>query len=99
MVNEFTLCESLLIRRIKQGKGEIAMEFLTTKDVLERFQIPYHRLAYLFSSRRVPEVRKTSSGSRLYGEGDVERIRAALDDIGEATRRRCTQDHPGGQLG
>jgi DNA-binding transcriptional MerR regulator len=57
------------------------MEWLTTKDVLERFQIPYHRLAYLFSSRRVPEVRKCSSGSRLYCEGDVERIRTALENI------------------
>jgi DNA-binding transcriptional MerR regulator len=57
------------------------MEWLTTKDVLDRFQIPYHRLAYLFSSRRVPEVRKCSSGSRLYCEGDVERIRMALEGI------------------
>jgi len=71
------------------------MEFLTTKDVLERFQIPYHRLAYLFSSRRVPEVRKTSSGSRLYGEGDVERIRMALDDIDRKARTLSVRDVAG----
>lgn len=57
------------------------MELITTKDILQRFQIPYHRLAYLFSSRRVPDVRKSSSGGRLYTDRDVERIRAALEDI------------------
>ena len=77
---------------IKQGKSGIAMEFLTTKDVLERFQIPYHRLAYLFSSRRVPEVRKSSSGSRVYSERDVERIRMALDDIEKRARMQSAQD-------
>jgi DNA-binding transcriptional MerR regulator len=57
------------------------MELMTTKDILERFQIPYHRLAYLFASRRVPEVRRSSSGGRVYGEQDLERIRMALEDI------------------
>ncbi len=79
-------------------KGEDSeMEWLTTKDVLDRFQIPYHRLAYLFSSRRVPEVRKCSSGSRLYCEGDVERIRVALEDIEKATRKCPTPVSFGGQ--
>ena len=71
------------------------MEFLTTKDVLERFQIPYHRLAYLFSSRRVPEVRKTSSGSRLYSESDVDRIRMALEDIDQRARTQVAPDLAG----
>jgi DNA-binding transcriptional MerR regulator len=72
------------------------MEFLTTKDVLERFQIPYHRLAYLFTSRRVPEVRMSSSGSRVYSGGDVERIRVALEEIEKAVRKRCAGNSPGG---
>lgn len=57
------------------------MEITTTRDILERFRIPYHRLAYLFASRRVPEVKKSSSGGRLYTERDAERIRAALEEI------------------
>jgi DNA-binding transcriptional MerR regulator len=64
------------------------MDILTTKDVLERFQIPYHRLAYLFASRRLRQVKKSSSGGRLYTERDVERIRAALEDIERSKRSR-----------
>jgi DNA-binding transcriptional MerR regulator len=72
------------------------MAMLTTKDVLDRFQIPYHRLAYLFSSRRVPEVGKTSSGCRLYRERDVETIRMALEDI-KSRGTRLAQSSPEGR--
>ena len=52
--------------------------FFTTKDVCIQLRIPPYRLQYLFDTRKIPEVKKSTAGFRIYTEEDIKRIREAL---------------------
>ena len=51
---------------------------ITTRDVCIRLQIPRYRLQYLFDTRKIQDVERTSTGDRIYTEDDIKRIREAL---------------------
>ena len=57
---------------------------LTVSQVLRLLNIPKHRLTYLFDSRklRVEEFQTLPNGHKVFTEGDIERIKKALWEVG-----------------
>ncbi len=51
---------------------------LTSKDVCRELKIPFYKLQYLFDAGKVRDVQRTSSGKRIYTEGDIKVIREVL---------------------
>ncbi len=56
-------------------------KILTSKDVCQRLGIPFYKLQYLFDSGKIRDVDRTTTGHRLYTEGDIRRIQEALFGI------------------
>ncbi len=54
---------------------------LTSKDICRELNIPFCKLQYLFDTRKVRDVQRTSSGKRIYTEMDIKAIRAALCEV------------------
>ena len=54
---------------------------LTSKDVCRELRIPFYKLQYLFDTGKIQDVERTSSGKRVYTEGDIKVIREALFEV------------------
>ncbi len=54
---------------------------LTSKDICRELKIPFYRLQYLFDTGKIKDVERTSSGKRIYAEGDIKVIREALFEV------------------
>jgi len=56
-------------------------KILTSKDVCRELSIPFYKLQYLFDTGKIRDVERTSSGKRVYTDGDIKVIREALFDV------------------
>ncbi len=56
-------------------------KILTSKDVCRRLGIPFYKLQYLFDSKKVRDVSRTTTGDRIYTEEDIHQIRKALFEV------------------
>ncbi len=56
-------------------------KILTSKDVCRELKIPFYKLQYLFDTGKLREVKRTSSGRRIYTGGDIKIIKEALWEI------------------
>lgn len=54
---------------------------LTSKDVCMELKIPFYKLQYLFDTGKIQDVERTSSGKRVYNEGDIKEIKQALFEV------------------
>ena len=54
---------------------------ITSKDICRELKIPFYRLQYLFDTGKVRDVQRTSSGKRIYTEGDIKVIGEALFEV------------------
>ncbi len=61
------------------------MKLLTQKEASKQLGIPYYRLEYLHKTGQILEVKKTSSGIRIYEEEDVNRIKKILAKKAQST--------------
>ncbi len=54
---------------------------LTSKDVCRELKINFYKLQYLFDTRKIQDVQRTSSGKRVYSEEDIKVIKEALFEV------------------
>jgi len=54
------------------------MRIWTASNVVELLGIPYHRLLYWESMRKIPRARRTETNRRFYTEEDIAALRRAL---------------------
>ncbi len=54
---------------------------LTSKDVCMELSIPFYKLQYLFDTGKIRDVERTSSGKRVYTDGDIKVIKEALFEV------------------
>lgn len=56
-------------------------KIFTSKDVCQKFKIPFYKLQYLFDSGKIKDVTRTTTGDRIYSEDDIKRIRRVLFEV------------------
>ncbi len=59
----------------------IVGRILTSKDICRELKIPFYKLQYLFDTGKVQDVQRTSSGKRIYTEGNIKIIREVIFDM------------------
>jgi DNA-binding transcriptional MerR regulator len=53
----------------------------TSKDICKKLKIPFYKLQYLFDTGKIQDVQRTSSGKRIYTEGDIKAIGDVLFEV------------------
>ena len=55
-----------------------AIPFLSTSQVAERLEVPFHRLAYLLRIRQIPAPAKGPGGDFPWSDADIDRTKQAI---------------------
>ena len=58
-------------------------QLLSASEILRIWEIPRHKLTYLFESRRLKaeDFERLQNGQRVYRRGDLNKIRKALFEV------------------
>jgi hypothetical protein len=74
----------------EQSTAHMAEELFLISDVTKRLNVPPHRVAYLFLTRKLPEPKLRLGNRRVFTVGEARRVAKALgrpwdmDDVKEA---------------
>lgn len=64
-------------------------ELFLISDISRRLDVPPHRVAYLFLTRKLAEPRLRLGGRRVFTHGDARRVAKALGRTWEAEGRHA----------
>jgi len=53
-------------------------DLFTLRDVAKRFDLPPHRITYLYITRKLEEPRLRLGNRRIFTEGDIKRLSVGL---------------------